>query len=191
MIVIYILAYALILGFFLVERFVRRGKDTKNMDRTEHDRGSTTFVSFAMGTTFVLLLAAPFFIWLRIAMLNCLWLSVIGLALGAGGLAVRASAFTTLGRFFSRTLRGAEGHTLVKTGVYRYIRHPGYLSDFMIFIGAALALGNLILIIAVPVLFIPAYIYRIRVEEKMLVELFGQQYIEYMKTSKRLIPFVL
>jgi len=191
MLIIYILAYAIVLGFFLVERFVRKGKDSKNMERTGHDKGSTTFVSVAMGTAFVLLVAAPFLIYWHIATYVCIWLSIIGLVLGAGGLVIRAVAFMTLGRFFSRTLREAENHSLVTTGIYHYIRHPGYLSDFMIFIGVALALGNLILLIAVLVLFIPAYIYRIRVEEKMLIEIFGGQYTEYMKTSKRLIPFIL
>jgi len=191
MLIVYILAYLVVAGFFLVEHFVRKGADTKNMERTDRDKGSTTFVSFAMGTTFVLLVASPLCIYWHIALLDCLWLSIVGLALGAGGLAVRYVAFTTLGRFFSRVLREAEGHTLVKSGIYRFIRHPGYLSDFMIFIGVALALGNLILIIAVPVLFIPAYLYRIHVEEQMLIGIFGDQYIEYQKTSKRLIPFIL
>jgi len=190
MLIIYILAYALIVGFFLIERFVRQGKDTKNMKRTGHDKGSTTFVSAAMGTAFVLLIAAPFLIYWRIATFHCLWLGIVGLAAGAGGLAVRSVAFTTLGRFFSRTLRQTENHTLVTNGIYRYIRHPGYLSDFMIFIGAALALGNLILIIIIPAVFIPAYMYRIHVEETMLLGIFGEQYAKYRKKSKRLVPFI-
>ena len=191
MLIMYILAYVLVLGFFLVERFLRKGKDTKNMSRTKHDRGSTSFISFAMGTAFILLTAAPLLIYWHIAMLDCVALGIIGLLLGAGGLVVRAAAFITLGRFFSRTLREAEQHTLVTSGIYKLIRHPGYLSDFMIFIGIALALGNLILITAIPVLFIPAYIYRINVEEMMLLEVFGKQYTEYRKKSKRLIPFIL
>ena len=190
-IVIYILAYALVLGFFLVEKFVRQGKAAKNMDRTGHDKGSTTFVSVAMGTAFVLLIATPFLLYWQIATYRLLWLSIIGLLLGAGGLVIRGVAFSTLGRFFSRTLREVEGHTLVTTGIYKYIRHPGYLSDFMIFIGVALALGGLILLAAIVVLFIPAYIYRINIEEKMLVEIFGEQYTAYQKTSKRLLPFIL
>jgi len=189
--VIYMLAYVEVLCFFLVERFFRKGKDTKNMNRTKHDKGSTTFISFAMGTAFILLAAAPLFIYWHIAMLDCFTMGIIGLVLGASGLVIRAIAFTTLGRFFSRTLREADNHTLVTSGIYKIIRHPGYLSDFMIFIGIALALGNLILVITIPVLFIPAYIYRIHVEEKMLVEVFGERYVEYRKTSKKLIPFIL
>jgi len=191
MLIVYILAYAVVLGFFLVERYVRKGNDSKNMNRTEHDKGSTTYISFAMGTAFVLIIAAPFLIYWHILTLHCLWLSIAGLVLGAAGLVIRVEAFRTLGRFFTRTLREAEDHTLVTTGIYKYIRHPGYLSDLMIFIGIALALDNLILLIVIPLLFIPAYIYRIHVEERMLIGIFGDRYIQYMKTSKRLIPFVL
>ena len=191
MLIIYILAYAVVLGFFLVERFVRQGRDSKNMNRTKHDKGSTTYISFVMGTAFILMIIAPFLIYWHIGTLHCLWLGIAGLALGAAGLVIRVEAFTTLGRFFTRTLRETENHTLVTAGIYKYIRHPGYLSDLMIFIGIALALDNLILLIVIPLLFIPAYIYRIHVEERMLIGIFGDRYIQYMKTSKRLIPFVI
>lgn len=191
MLIIYILAYAVFAGFFVIERFVRRGKDTKNMDRTKHDMGSTTFISIVMGAAIILLPVSPLLNWLGIGAIRSFWLSIIGLLFGITGLIIRYIAFTTLGRFFSRTLRETENHTLVTNGIYQYIRHPGYLSDLLIFIGIALAMSNLIPIVIIPVTFAPAYIYRIHVEEKMLIEIFGEQYRKYQQTSKRLIPFVI
>ena len=191
MLIIYILAYALFAGFFVIERFARNGKDTKNMNRTSHDKGSTTFISIVMGTAIILLPITPLLNWLGVGAIHVLFLAVPGLLLGTAGLIVRYIAFTTLGRFFSRTLREAEDHTLVTNGIYRYIRHPGYLSDLLIFIGLALAMGNLIPIIIIPLTFAAAYAYRIRTEEKMLIEIFGSQYEEYKKSSKLLIPFIL
>lgn len=188
---LYVLAYSLIAGFFVIEYSVRRGKDTKKMSRTEHDRGSTTIISIVMGAAFVLLPVSPLLTWLGVCTVHQPIIRVAGLLLGAGGLFVRCVAFTTLGRFFSRTLREAEGHTLVTNGIYKYIRHPGYLSDFMIFIGAAMTMGNIIPLLFIPASFSFAYAYRIYVEEKMLVEIFGDQYKAYQKTSKRLIPFVV
>jgi len=119
-----------------------------------------------------------------------LWVGIVGIIVGAIGLFIRYVAFTTLGRFFSRTLREQDEHKLVTIGIYKYIRHPGYLSDILIFFGANLAMGNLIPIISVPVLFFVVYSYRIHVEEMMLVDMFGEKYTAYKKTSKRLIPFV-
>jgi len=191
MLIIYLLAYLVFAGFFIIERFARRGKDTKNMSRTAHDQGSTTFISVVMGAAIILLPLTPLLNWAGIGMLHLLWLNILGLVLGAIGLAVRYVALTTLGRFFSRTLREAEDHTLVTTGIYHFIRHPGYLSDLLIFIGTALAMSNLITLLIVSIGFVVAYIYRIHVEEKMLIEIFGEQYLSYQKTSKRLIPFIL
>jgi len=181
-------AYLLIVGFFVIERFVRRGKDTKNMGRTRFDKGSTTWISIVMGAAFVIVPLSPLWNWLRIGPLLGVWAFIVGVVLGAAGLVVRYEAFSTLGRFFTRTLREQPGHTLVTTGVYRLIRHPGYLSDLLIFIGASLAMRNLIVVVVVIVMFIPAYVYRIRTEETMLVELFGHDYSVYQTTSKRLIP---
>ena len=191
MLIIYILAYAVFAGFFVIERFVRRGKDTKNMDRTKHDMSSTTFISIVMGAAIILLPVSPLLNWLGIGAIRSFLLSIIGLLFGITGMIIRYIAFTTLGRFFSRTLRETENHTLVTNGIYQYIRHPGYLSDLLIFIGIALAMSNLIPIVIIPVMFAPAYIYRIHVEEKMLIEIFGEQYGKYQQTSKRLIPFVI
>ena len=49
----YIFAYALLAGFFLMERYVRQGKDTKNMSRTKSDKGSTTLISITIGILFI------------------------------------------------------------------------------------------------------------------------------------------
>jgi protein-S-isoprenylcysteine O-methyltransferase Ste14 len=88
-------------------------------------------------------------------------------------------------------LRETEGHSLVTTGIYKHIRHPGYLSDFMIFIGAAMAMGNLIPLVLIPVTFTFAYAYRIKIKKKMLIEIFGDDYVAYQKVSKRLIPYII
>jgi len=190
MIIVYICVYAVFVGFFLIEHFIRKGKDTKNMNRTEFDKGSTTFISVAMGTAFVIIPLAPIPNYFKVGNVFSVGLGVVGLLLGVLGLIIRYSAFTTLGRFFTRTLREAEDHKLVTNGIYKHIRHPGYLSDMLIFIGVALAMGNLIPLVAVPIMFIPAYLYRIHTEEKMLIGIFGENYVSYRQTSKRLIPFI-
>ena len=190
MIVMYIFAYVLLTGFFLMERYVRQGKDTKNMSRTKSDKGSTKLISIAMGTLFILIPVSPLFNYINFGRVANVFVGIAGVLLGFLGLIVRYLAFTKLGCFFTRTLRKADGHMLITSGIYHYIRHPGYLSDILIFIGASLAMGNLIPIIGTTVLFLIAYSYRIHIEEKMLIEMFGEEYIAYKKVSKRLIPYV-
>ena len=189
-IIAYICAYAFLVIFFVFERFVRKGKETKDMNRTAYDKGSTTFISVAMGAAFILAPISPLLNYFHIADVFNIRTGAVGIVLSVAGFIVRYLAFSTLREFFTRTLRKTENHTLVTHGIYRRVRHPGYMSDLLIFIGMALAMGNLITIIAVPVLFLPAYLYRINIEEKMLIDIFGDSYTEYQKTSKRLIPFV-
>ena len=190
MIALYVYSYLLLVGFFLIERFARRGKDTKNMSRTKHDKGSTTLISVVMGLEFIVIPLSPLINHRKVGVVLFLWVGIVGIIVGAIGLFIRYVAFTTLGRFFSRTLREQDEHKLVTTGIYKYIRHPGYLSDILIFFGASLAMGNLIPIISVAVLFFVAYSYRIHVEEMMLIDIFGEKYTAYKKTSKRMIPFI-
>jgi protein-S-isoprenylcysteine O-methyltransferase len=60
----------------------------------------------------------------------------------------------------------------------------------LVWIGAATSSGNLLSIVAVGTLLAIAYTYRIRVEERMLVEALGAPYEEYRRHSWRLVPFV-
>jgi len=190
LIVGYACGYGLFAGFFIVEHFVRQGDNTKNMSRTGYDKGSTTAVSVAMGTAFVIVPLAPLWNWWHIGPRLAWWAALIGVVVGAAGLVIRYQAFSTLGRFFTRTLREQPEHALVTTGIYALVRHPGYLSDLLIFIGAALAMRHLITVAVVVVLFIPAYVYRIHVEEQMLTSLFGADYKAYQARSKRLLPHI-
>ena len=190
MIGLYICAYALFISFFLLELFVRKGKDAKNMERTEFDRSSTTIVSVAMATAFILVPISPLLNYLNIGAFHSLWVGIVGVLLGVLGLAVRYLAFATLGRFFTRTLRETDEHALVTNGIYHLIRHPGYASDILIFVGAGLAMGNWLATVVVILMFVPAYIYRIQAEEGMLIEIFGEEYIAYQKKTKRIVPYL-
>ena len=193
----YGLAYLILIGFFVIERFVRVGQ-TRDMSRDPSDRGSTTIVSIVMGLAFILIPLSPLFDWLGVGAIGRapawsatparLAVAGLGLVFGLAGLVVRYLALTQLGRFFTRTLRQTDQHQLVTTGVYRRLRHPGYLSDLLIFVGTALAMTNWMTAAIVLVSFIPAYLYRIGVEEQMLLAAFGQAYADYRRTSKRLLP---
>jgi protein-S-isoprenylcysteine O-methyltransferase Ste14 len=61
----------------------------------------------------------------------------------------------------------------------------------MIFIGLGFGIRNLLCMIAISIMFIPVYIYRIHKEEIMLIDIFGEKYILYKKRTKYLIPYLL
>jgi len=79
-----------------------------------------------------------------------------------------------------------ENHKLVTWGPYRYVRHPSYLGYFLMFFGLFFIWPNLPTLL--PLLAIPGY-FRITLdEEKLLVQRFGDEYVQYQKKTGRFIP---
>ena len=111
-----------------------------------------------------------------------------GLLLIPAGLALREWAIIKLGRFFARTVQVETGHQLITDGPYRWFRHPAYTGMILIDLGIAFALGTWLGAIATLVLILGATMYRINIEEKVLIEVFGVEYRDYMKRTWRLFP---
>ncbi len=112
----------------------------------------------------------------------------IGAVLAVIGLVIRVTSILTLKQQFTYTVTKIENHELIEKGLYKSLRHPGYLGQLIIFTGIATTLSNWLSIIFMIVPVFLGYIYRIRVEEKFMVEEMGQKYIDYQKRTKRLIP---
>jgi len=89
----------------------------------------------------------------------------------------------------SSRLQIVEGHRLVTDGVYRNIRHPLYLGELTRNLGFTLILSSTygFLMVLIGGLFLH---FRIGIEERMLLEEFGVEYEEYMRRTKRLIPYI-
>jgi protein-S-isoprenylcysteine O-methyltransferase Ste14 len=113
----------------------------------------------------------------------------VGLVLVLAGLVIRFVAIAALKRNFSAALRIRADHTLVKSGIYGQVRHPAYLGAILLFTGVPVMLssplGFLVMLLLVPYL-----LHRIKLEETMLIERFGKEYEDYIKSSKRLIPYI-
>lgn len=89
---------------------------------------------------------------------------------------------------YSGHLMTTASQELVRSGPYRFVRHPAYASYLLMSLGVGLGYSSLIGIGSVLILLLPAMIYRIRVEEKLLVEQFGLCYLDYAAHTARLIP---
>jgi len=114
--------------------------------------------------------------------------NLIGLALVLISAAITYRAFKDLGDNYSMHIRVRKGHTLVKTGTYKYIRNPMDLAEILFMIGLPLLSSSFIsLFFLIP--FLPIMVSKIGFEEALLSkELKG--YREYMKKTKRLLPFL-
>ncbi|TKJ33739.1 hypothetical protein CEE39_03395 [bacterium (candidate division B38) B3_B38] len=117
-------------------------------------------------------------------------LEIGGWALLYSGLALRLVSIGTLREHYSHSIAILQGHRLIKEGVYGYIRHPGYLSLLLIFLGIPLAFGSWAGLIVYGGMAIPLILHRIRLEEGLLEEHFGQEYSAYKKKTPSLFPFL-
>jgi protein-S-isoprenylcysteine O-methyltransferase Ste14 len=82
-----------------------------------------------------------------------------------------------------------KGHQLVKDGLYQHIRHPIYLGETLRNLGIVIVLTSVFGLFFVAVATI-LLLFRIEIEERMLIETFGEDYREYRKNTKKIIPYV-
>jgi protein-S-isoprenylcysteine O-methyltransferase Ste14 len=115
---------------------------------------------------------------------------IIGSILAIIGLIIRVASIVTLKQQFTYTVTKIENHELIETGLYKSIRHPGYLGQLIIFLGISASLSNWLSVLFMIVPVFLGYFYRINVEEKFMINQMGQKYIDYQKKTKRLIPAV-
>jgi len=116
--------------------------------------------------------------------------SYLGVVLFVAGLFLRWWAIVTLGRFFTVDVTIEKDHELVERGPFRMVRHPSYTGVLLAFVGFALTLRNwaALLIVLGPIF--AAFIRRMNVEEEALSRALGSRYADYMRRTKRLVPFV-
>ena len=151
------------------------------------DRGSRTLLWCAIGAGIAAGTAVQTVSAARVRIPEPWWLGIT-LVLLVGGLVIRWTAILTLGRFFSTSVAIQQDHRLVRTGLYRLVRHPSYSGLLLLFLGMALSFGNWFSFAVIIVPFVAALLHRIQVEESSLLEALGQDYVEYCRSTKRLLP---
>ena len=122
--------------------------------------------------------ARTFLFWLGILLINA-------------GIAFRLYAIHVLGPFFTTAVAVAPEQTVIEAGPYRLIRHPSYTGLLITLLGLGLCLTNWLSLLILMGCALIGFSYRIHVEEHVLKAQLGQRYQEYMRRTKRLIPFVL
>lgn len=114
----------------------------------------------------------------------------LAVALVAIGLLFSVWARIVLGGNWSGSVTLKQHHEIIRTGPYRWIRHPIYTGLVLAFLGSAVARGEWRGVLALA-LVIAALWRKWRLEERWLVESFGPAYAEYRQSTWALIPFIL
>ena len=95
-----------------------------------------------------------------------------------------------LGKFGSGELITEEDHKLNTEGIYKYIRNPMYSGALIAVIGFGLVFRSIVTLLFVSICYFIVFKMRIDEEERLLYEAFGEEFTEYKKKSKKLIPFI-
>lgn len=184
--IIIIIALSYFYGFF--EVFLNLTQRSKSKITTSSDKGSLWLLyglitmgyalSFAIGTIKIG----------RIYPWNTFF--TIGMALFVIGFIIRIYSILTLKQYFTYSVTKVENHKIIETGLYEFIRHPGYLGQLIIFMGISISISNWLSILLMMIPVTLGYCYRIKVEEKFMTDQLGEDYQHYQDRTKRIIPLL-
>ena len=118
------------------------------------------------------------------------WAIVAGIVIFIFGLWIFRRSHKDLGRNWSVTLEIREKHKLVTRGLYRFIRHPMYASFLLIALAQAFLLPNWVAGLSGLVGLAILFFMRINVEERMMLDTFGEEYRVYSGKTKRIVPYI-
>lgn len=147
--------------------------------------------ALALGLAFCLVLTRYF----RVGFLRARFLPAgapvewVGCAVALAGFAFALWARFHLGRNWSGLAEVKQDHTLVRGGPYALVRHPIYTGLSVALLGSALIFGQLRCLLGAALAFFE-WKRKSLIEERLMIEQFGRDYIDYRRSVKALIPFV-
>lgn len=184
---------ALYFAAILVEMGIRAPLNKQRKQLKMSERRVTAQEKILLGLLFMAMFFMPILYaasdWLDFADYSLpAWAGWLGVVLIAGAVLVFWRAHADLGLNWSPTLEIREKHELVTRGIYSYIRHPMYASQWLWVIAQPLLLQNWIAGFINLLVFIPFYFLRVREEEQLMLEQFGDRYRSYMLRVGAVLP---
>jgi len=175
--------YVTLACWVVLELSLRVRDAVRGTGRRSRDRGTRVLIAISIGVAIAVAAAtgpqAPP-AGSQVAGVVVMWL----------GLATRIWAVAALGRSFRTTVEVDAGQPVVSSGPYRWVRHPSYTGLLLIVAGFGLARGTWLSLAACVVLPLPAFVWRIHVEEAELNRVLGEAYRSYEAHTARLLPGV-
>jgi protein-S-isoprenylcysteine O-methyltransferase Ste14 len=183
--------WATFLWVFIPELAIVRRASRSDAARSAQDAGTLRVITvgqqLASALAFLFAFGAPAFA-ISTHRVAAFW---VGIALMIAASLLRRHCWRALGASFTGAVTVRPGQTVVQRGAYRWVRHPSYSAAMLLFLGMGLALGNWLSVLvfaATPPL---VYGLRVRAEERALLETLGEPYNDYMRRTKRFVPYIL
>jgi protein-S-isoprenylcysteine O-methyltransferase Ste14 len=114
--------------------------------------------------------------------------SVLAITAAISSVWLIMTAVKTLGKEWSLTARLVEGHRLATSGPYAYLRHPIYTGMLGMLVATGMAISHWAALLVALLIFFVGTIIRVRSEEKLLREAFGEQFENYAQRVPAIVP---
>lgn len=164
----------------IIDKFFFKGQVN---EKEKQDKALSTLLSISWFSALIIpILEYSYFI------RNNSVISTLGIIIVFIGIIIRGLSIKYLGKYFSRDVETRNNHTLIKEGLYKYIRHPAYLGNILQIIGFPLILNSYYSLILAAIN-VYLFLKRIEVEERFL-EKELEKYKEYQAETKKLIPYL-
>ena len=174
-----------------IDSYVRKEEfwESKQMGgNLQEERGDLSFWPIALGIMAAFFLSPLEYLYFDTFQSRTVWMEAFSVGLVILGSLLFFWARRTLGRRYSGHVSVKKEQELVQSGPYSIIRHPAYAGYLFMALGLALGYSSLLGFVSILLILLPAVVYRIRVEDRMLAEHFGTQFEEYVRRTKRLLP---
>jgi protein-S-isoprenylcysteine O-methyltransferase Ste14 len=180
-------------GAIVAEMVIRAPISQKQRKEAKSERRVNKQETIILSLLFLAMFFLPLFYsatsWLDFANYSLpVWAGWLGVILILFALLVFWRSHKDLGLNWSPSLEIRAEHKLITNGIFGYIRHPMYASQWIWVIAQPLLLHNWLAGFLDLFVFIAFYFLRVRAEEKMMLDTFGDKYREYMKTTGAVFP---
>lgn len=158
-----------------------------NKDAETKDKGSSALLEW--GSIGMVVITYVLITTHSIGEIHVAFLKWTGFLFVVFGVLFRQYSIYVLGQFFNGYIRVRDDHQLIQHGPYKYFRHPSYFGSVLSYLGMGLASSHLISIFLLPIGIAMIYVYRTKVEEKVMEDAFGEVYTQYKKKTWGFLPF--
>ncbi|MGK6343403.1 methyltransferase family protein [Chryseobacterium sp. DT-3] len=175
-------------AWFLTEILYKNMLKSGKEDRKDKDKSTLNILWMAIPFSIAASVTISYIT--KFPITEGVWILYAGEAFILIGIVFRFIIIRSLGKYFTVDVTIKQDHKIKKNGFYRYLRHPSYTFSILTSSGLGFYLNNWA---SLSLAFLPPFIaftYRIKIEEQALVEQFGEEYVEYRKNTKKLIPFI-
>jgi protein-S-isoprenylcysteine O-methyltransferase Ste14 len=166
-----------------------KGEKEMGINKSKNQQFLKALIGYEVITFFLFIFLPDLFEWSSINI--SVIIRIAGVILGFSSIILFNYVHRSLGKNFTVKLKIKKDQELITNSAYKLIRHPMYTAFMMLHLSVFMICSNLFIGLSWILGLIAVLIPRMKLEENLLIEKFGEAYINYMGETKRLIPWII